>query len=361
MYTDRNEDAERVARALVEAHPNTLLAAWAQAVVGEAAVRRGAINEGIAELFKVGTMLPSRGDIGPLDMARGVLGRVLTTGLTDDADPLQAMTTLGMDVRNTHLKAEALAIIAVYRMKQHRIDLANPIVDRIARECPEETEAWMWAATEIASMAARRTDEHAAKAADILSQLCASGFPGDQQNAKVHLALSRYYRRQGKTLEALTVLQNAKEMCMGTASDAEILFELGSALCREGKSDEGLFLLKQIVSNYPMSGYVPPALYTIGTCCPRSWSMAVDALTTLAQGPYSETWRGLALCRLGGLLRQTNRARARACYTEALEIFESRLARGIADPISTWASMLEARVEGIKRALKRLDAEEGKK
>lgn len=361
MYTDENEEAEQVARELIAKHQDSLLAAWAQAVVGEAMVRRGAIAEGIRELLQVHRLLPGRSDIGPLEMARGVIGRVLTTGLADDADPVQAMASVGLDAQDTWLKAQVLAIVAVYRMKQDRLDLANPIVDRIARECPEEREAWMWAATEIARMAAERTDEHADNAAQVLSQLCASAFPGEQASAKAHLSLSRYYRRQGRRGESIAVLRSAMEKCKGTVSDPEILFELGSALCREGKAGEGLDLLNRIVEQYPASGYVPPALYTIGMHYSVSKGMAVNALTTLAEGPYNETWRGLALWRLGTLLQQIDKVRARNCYTQAVQIFESRLARGIADPNPTWANMLEARINNIRRALERLDAGGGRK
>lgn len=214
MYLGRLDEAIATARAIVAANPRTVLACWAQCVVGESLVKKKSIAEGVAELLQVSDMLPDRNDLGPLDKAMGVLGRVCTKSVGEKADPADALAVLGLSRSDVRDKARAFAIMAAYRAQQGRIDLANPILDRLATECPYEMAEFEWAQTAVAIAYLKKTDskgEFGPDVADRLSRLAVSSGASDHVMARVHLALARYYEKNDDPASALLVLESSKD------------------------------------------------------------------------------------------------------------------------------------------------------
>lgn len=358
MLLDRQEEAQTIARRVVSENPATVLAAWAQAVLGESLVCQGSTKEGVLELLKVADMLEGIPDIGPVNSARGVLGRVFTKDLPYDfgTDPLQKMDELGLSRSEAEMNAQVLASVAVYRMKQDRLDIANFLADRIIHEYPDHQEIIDWTLAEIASMAALRMDKYGDAAADTLSRICDSGTPGSHQAAKACLALADYYERRGNRTKAIEVLQAARSKFMGTEADEQLLYELGTNLATNGKPADGAIVLNELVDKYPLSGYAPTALYMIGHYSALTdRATAVSALTKLAEGDYPLRWRASANARLGHVFTTTDKARARVYLSTSAQLYRQYLSEGIADMGVNWRDMINARIDSLNLQIEKID------
>lgn len=109
----------------------------------------------------------------------------------------------------------------------------------------------------------------------------------------------------------------------------------------------------------PTSGYVAPALYSVGMNERTNRNQAIDALTRLAEGNCEARWRGLAFRRLGCLYGTQDKAKAKECYSRAIEIFQNSLVEQVADVRSDWREMLQARIALIQSDMQSLDGGEG--
>ena len=355
MFLNRFDEAIDLSRQIVAAYPNTVIAAWAQTTLGESLVKKGDILGGVAELWKVSDMLPNGGDITPLNAARGVLGRVFMAKLKEKTNHANAkfMAYFGLDASDVTARARVLATVAVYKTRQDRFEQANTLINRLWSECPDEAAELDWAVSEIAQAASTKRGEIGAWAAQTLSGLCSSAKV-DHETAKAHLVLAEYYKKNGNSARSLAILKSARDRHLGTASGAQILCDLGNALYLQGQDGEALATLKKLVDKMPLSGYVAPALYSIGMHSLSNRAAAIEALTTLAEGGYDRSWRGLALWRLGGLFAEEDKAKATDCYTRAIQIFETLLSESGFDPVGDRREMISTRIGLIRSEMYRL-------
>lgn len=359
MHLKRPDDALAVARGIVEAYPGTLLACWAQTAVGEALVEKNNVAQGIIELLKVEDMLPDRGDLAPLESAMGILGRVCTKYIGANDDPLGASSILGLSSTDAKARGKVLALMAVYRSRQGRIDLANPILDRLAAECPGETSRLEWAKTHVATFYLSQcgnAGEFSNDTAERLSRLVSTSRASDAAAASAHLALARYHKNRGDIASATAMLESAAEKCQGTQHNAEILYELADLLNKQGRYQEVVTTFQQLAADTPLSGYVAPALYGIGLKSDVDRAAAIEALTKLAEGEYDLEWRGLALRRLASLYRKSDKVAAREFYSRSIEVLRQYMNERQIDVREDWRDMQEARIRVIEHEMQALDA-----
>lgn len=355
------DDAVSTARAVAAANPRSVLGAWAQFVVGESLVEKGGAAEGITELLKVQDMLPDDKDTGPLDHARMVIGRVYDRLVKSrGVEDVTIVEQLGISASDSTSKARALSILAAYRGKMARPDLAGPLLRRLATECPAARADYDWAATEVALgylQAHGSSGDFSAGLASILSSLSSSSL-GSNTLARIHLALARYYRHKGDFDSSVAVLEAVKDSCIGTACGAELLYELGNSVHSAGRAVDACAALKQLAERFPNSGFTAPALYLAGTYAGSNRPVAIEALSALAEGPYDRRWKGLAALRLGSLYSKDDVEKARDYYTQAIGVFRESLERDVADH-GNWRIMLESRISVAESMLTALNDAKG--
>jgi tetratricopeptide (TPR) repeat protein len=283
-------------RALIEKHPGTVLACWAQYGI---AAMIGSSPEGIAAMRKVKEMLPNRADLTSLDLSRVVLGDWCGRYLTGRQDVLDAAEFLGLDRNDPKQKAEALAIVAAHFARTQSLEKAKPILDRLLSECPGEREEVEWAKVEaaIACIDGREcTEEYQHLAVGYLTPYSVLTLSEDDEAAKACLALARYYKRNGRVDEAVAVLKHAVERHSNTSRGAQVLYEYGSALDKQGKSEDAIKALEEMIARKPLSTYAAAA----GTLIEKIRSKAatqtasLDELIKEADANFDPKWQVLA-------------------------------------------------------------------
>jgi tetratricopeptide (TPR) repeat protein len=192
------------ARMVIDAYPNTSVAAWSQYAIGQALLKQqGQPGEAVRALRGVKSMLPNKLDLGALEGSRVVLARLIEQhyGFSEKMDPLAPASFLEVARNDSKGKAELYAILAFHWGRAGRIDLANPVLDRIAQECPEEKDELEWAKAEVGMgylNGHSEGDEFCRLAIDLLNPVLSSSVPNDE-SAKAASAL------RGSTSEAASM------------------------------------------------------------------------------------------------------------------------------------------------------------
>ena len=149
MFLHEYEAAIEVAAGIVAANPGTMIACWAQCVVGQSLVRLGRTAEGVEALQEVGPMLPDDTDLGPLNEAREVLGRVCAEYVAEGRDDLDAVDLMGWDPTDHGAAARVLAMLAVHRARQGDFAAAQATLNKIEILYPSHTAEIAWAKAEM--------------------------------------------------------------------------------------------------------------------------------------------------------------------------------------------------------------------
>lgn len=359
MFLHKYDEAIEQAAQITAANPGKIIACWAQCVVGQSLVLKGQVADGVRELWKVPSMLPDQSDLGPMNEAREVLGRIARQYLADRREDLDAAEAIGLNRHHAGDKAKLLAILAAYRAREGDFVKAKETLSRLASECADQVEELKWANAEVTMYCIDRlnsSDAIAREAAETLYNLCASFPSGHQSGARACLSLARFYRQAGDVDRAIAVLERARNDFGTTANAAEMLYELGHLLLARNRTEEAIAVLNQIVIAWPRSGYAAPALYTIGTCARTDQTIPLQALSQLTDESYSRRWRAMAFWKLGDLLRSEDKARAKTCYEQAICLFRDCLQQDIADQ-GNWQAMLNARISAIEFRLAGLESD----
>jgi len=289
------------ARMVIDAYPNTPVAAWSQYAIGQALLKQqGRPDEAVRALRKVKSMLPNKLDLGALEGSRIVLAQLIQQhyGFSESMDPLAPASLLEVARSDSKGKAELYAIVAFHWGRAGRIDLANPVLDRIAQECPEEKDELEWAKAEVGMgylNIHNEGDSFVKLATDLLMPVLSSPAPNDQ-SAKAAICLARFYKRSGKYAEAAGVLKGAIEKHIDTAHAPEMLYELASVLRKQGENDEAVKVLNRIVAEKPVSRYRVAAerlIEEIGKSTPETQA-SLDELIKEADAKFDPKWKNLA-------------------------------------------------------------------
>ena len=131
MFLHTYDEAIAAATQIVAANPGKIIACWAQCVVGQSLAFKGQTADGVRELWKVPGMLPNQTDLGPVNEAREVLGRVCEQYLVGHSDDLDAAQTIGLNSSDVGDKAKLLAILAAYRAREGDFPKARAILRKI--------------------------------------------------------------------------------------------------------------------------------------------------------------------------------------------------------------------------------------
>lgn len=359
LFMGRLADALETSQRVVADHPGTILACWAQSIAGQALVDSGKVQQGIVELFKVRDMLPDESDLGPLNQAQGVIGRVYNEYVESRRDVEDPLEALGVSRSDGNTKAKVLAMLAMFKARQGRVDLVNPLLYRMEKEYGSEAGEIAWARLE----AARLLIQHAAASGskdflssrDMLSSALDSAYTqNSDQAAKCQLEIAKFYARHQEMGYCIDLLQDAAARFASTQASMEISYELGNCLYRQNRHREAKDVLVQLVQNKPTSGYAAPTLYCVGTQTAGEGEAAVDALIKLAEGNYDIRWRGLAMWRLGEHFARTDRDKAQGYFVRAIEAFEQALSEQVSDQDPNWRKMLQTRIDIIASEIQRL-------
>jgi len=306
VFLDRCTEAIARAQMVIETYPNTVVAAWAQWCIGRALISEGRVSDGVEALRKVAEILPDRSDLTPFDYARLELGSLCETHIQRSGNILDAAKCLRVDASDSKSRAEILATVAAYRGKDGRIDLAYPLLRRLAEECPSESMEIEWARTQVATAYLRsrncKREELSARAVELLEPIASTGRAGDDVVAKATLWLARYYKVNGEPKRAAELLQPAIERCLNTSHGAEMLYELGLVLARVGKSAESLSAMKRLVDEKPFSKYADAARNFIEVGLPSDPSEPIESLVKWAEEHYAPKYRLLAFAPGDGSL-----------------------------------------------------------
>ena len=226
MFLHEYDTATEVATGIVAANPGTMIACWAQCVVGQSLVKQGRTAEGVEALQEVGPMLPDHTDLGPLNEAREVLGRVCAEYVAEGRDDLDAVEAMGWDPTDHGAAARVLAMLAVHRARLGDFAAARATLNRIEILHPSHTAEIAWAKAEIGMHNVRealRLGTDALEATDALSLKSAAEYTSPQEAARAYLTLAKRHRQRGEIGEAVRLLETARDNYLGTANAAEIL------------------------------------------------------------------------------------------------------------------------------------------
>ena len=334
MFLHEHEAAIEVATGIATANPGTMIACWAQCVVGQTLVRLGRTAEGVEALQEVGPMLPDDTDLGPLNEAREVLGRVCAEYVAEGRDDLDAVEAMCWDPTDHGAGARVLAMLAVHRARQGDFAAAKATLNKIQILYPSRTAEIAWAQAEMGMydlQDAIRAGAEASAGADPVSLRSAAEYASPQVAARAYLTLAKRHRQRGETTEAVALLETARDRFRGTANAAEVLYDLGSSYYLAGRSSEAAATLQEVAAEWPRSGFVPPALYLVGEHHKAHPEISTVCLARLADGPYGARWRGLACWKLAAVLRTTDPPTARGYYERAHALFEECLRSDTAD------------------------------
>jgi len=358
MFLHTYDEAIAAATPIVTANTGKIIACWAQCVVGQSLAFKGQTADGVRELWKVPGMLPNQTDLGPVNEAREVLGRVCEQYLVGHSDDLDAAQTIGLNSSDVGDKAKLLAILAAYRAREGDFPKARNTLARLSSECAGQGAELDWAKGEVALYCLddlQGAESDKTEAAETLRLVYQALPAGHHSGARACLSLARYYAVKRDSANSVAALQDAKARFGSSANSAEINYNLARALLSAGRESEAVPLLQEVLDGRPTSGYAAPALYCLGTRSGEYADLALSALTRLAEGPYDRNWRGLAHWRLGTLHRMRHEnAEAKKCYSEVIRILQETLAEQKAD-IGDWRSMLTSRLEIVQSELRGLD------
>lgn len=338
------------AQRVVAQNPGTLLACWAQCVVGETLIAKKQLVQGIGELLKVADMLPDQTDLGPLERAENALACHVSS-------ELDGLSMLGKAATDRKMGARLLSMLVSSAARTGAIDKAEALLNRIESVYPTELVdvERAQAIVEAGKVRKNMMEEPLAQVADtslLKTKLALMEGYSAVENA---ILLAKNCVRRGRITEAVSILEQVEERGIITQKAPELLYEMGKLLNRTGKSAEAASLLEQIVSNYPTSGYVAPALYLIGGNVNQP--TAITALTTLAKGGYPKDWRARAYWRLGRLYASQDKAKAVECYNGAICLFQECIAENKADVSEDWKERLLGNIEMIEQASNSLTRE----
>lgn len=292
------DNAIRAAKSSAAKHPNTAAAAWAQLRVGELLASAGPeeLENAARELRNVAAMLPDRADLGPLNESRMVLGRLCEDYLANHADVVDAAEFLGLDKTDPKAKAETLATVAAFRGRLGKIEAVLPLLDRLARECPGESEEinWVRCRTAIAYLESSGCQgEFAPTPLKWLSDVPIRG--GDDLAAEACLWQARYYSAHGPLSLAVSVLKDGRERYLDTAHGAEVVYGLGLLLERQGESAEAAAAMKDLIRLKPLAPFYPSlAEFFIGQQVALGNLTSVVSAMKDAEAHYSPARRFLA-------------------------------------------------------------------
>lgn len=340
------------ARGVVQKNPGTLLACWAQCVVGEMLIAKKQSAQGVAELLKVADMLPSQNDLGPLERA----GNALSCYIGSHSDGLRM---LGMMDANLRTGAKILTMLASSASRAGAIDKAEALLARLETEYSEEVAAVEHARAKLEAGKVRKNmmEEPLAEVADNDYFKTRLALMDDYSAAENSILLARNCARRGNVAEAVTVLEEARQNFAGTQKDAQILYELGEALHLQGRLADALPLYEKIADEMPASGYVGPALYSAGAYSQNDLPTAIRLLTRLAEGGYDLRWRGLAYRHLGGLYKSIDSAKAVDCYQQSIGILKQCLVEQKADIREDWRELLQIDIDQMELEVAMLQAQ----
>ena len=365
MFLHEYEAASEVATEIVSANPGTMIACWAQCVVGQSLVKLGRTAEGVEALQEVGPMLPDDTDLGPLNEAREVLGRVCSEYVAERRDDLDAAEVMGWDPTDHGAGARVLAMLAVHRARQGDFAAARGTLNKIEILYPTHTAEIAWAKAEIGMYDVREAIRHGTdtlEATDALSLRSAADYTSPQEAARAYLTLPKRHRQRGEIGEAVGLLETARDNYLGTANAAEILYELGAGYYLAGRPAEAATTLQRIAAEWPRSGYAAPALYLVGSRSKTHASASLEALRQLAGEGYPRRWRALASWELAALHRSTDPKAAKRHYQDAIAIFGECLAadRGDTELAGDWPRAVQDLIDAILVELESLpEAGEG--
>ena len=250
-------EALTLAQSVIDKNPKTIVAAWCQYAIGQALLKNGDEYGGIAALRKIKQTLPDHLDLGPLRESRQILGALCERRLGSRMDLLDLAEYLGVDKSNTTERAELYAIVGAYKGRDGHIELASPVLEKLAAECPKETDELEWARSEVAmsylDSPTAGGGNFAKLATEMLAPLLKPDATPNDQAGKACLCLARYYMRGKMDEKALQTLREGSETLLGTVRGPEILYELGRALTRAGKIEEASAVMKRLVTDKPLS------------------------------------------------------------------------------------------------------------
>jgi tetratricopeptide (TPR) repeat protein len=297
-------EAIEIDQRIVKENPGTILACWAQYGMAQ---MMGPTPAGIAAMRKVREMLPNRSDLTPFDLSRVVLGDWCGKYLVGHQDALDAAEFLGLRRDDTRDKAETLAIMAAHVAKSDGIQKAKPILDRLISECPGEREEVEWAKIEaaIACIDGKPGEvEYETLSVGWLTPYSVLTLSDDDQAAKACLALARYYKRNGKLSDAAAALKHAADRHANTGHGAQVLYEYGCALGRQGRNEEAIAALKQMIARKPLSTHATAAETMIESLqsAPGLETASLEALIKEADANFDPKWQALASAPTDGSL-----------------------------------------------------------
>jgi len=309
VFLDRCTEAIARAQMVIDAYPNTVVAAWSQYAIGQALLKQqGRPDDAVQAFRKVKGMLPNKLDLGALEGSRVVLAQLMQQhyGFSEKTDPLAMASFLGVDRNDAKSKAELYAILAFHWGRAGRIDLANPVLARLSQECPEESDELEWAKSEVGIgylNVHNEGDEFCKLAIELLKPVLSSGVPNDE-SAKAALCLARFYKRSGKYAESAGLLEGAIAKHIETAHASEMLYELATVLRKQAKNDEAIKVLNRIVTEKPVSRYRLAAerlIEEIGKSTPETQA-SLDELIKEADARFDPKWKDLASAPKDGSL-----------------------------------------------------------
>lgn len=291
------DEAVARAKSIIAHYPGTADAAWARVVLGRALTRTSNDRPAaIRELRNVASTLPDRADLGPFHQSRWTLGQWCEQYLAGRGNVLDAVQYLGLDKTDPKARAETLAIVAAYRAGDRNFDSALPVLERLAKECPSETDEINWARCRVAAAYLKQNNYAGPLAPRVVDWLKAvPKRTGDDLSAEACLWLARYYSAHGLLSDAVAVLQEGKQKYLETARGAQVLYSLGSLLDRQGKRAEALAVMKELVESKPLEPYYA----SLGEFFIKEQATLGKAATVAdamkdAEGRYSPEWRFLA-------------------------------------------------------------------